>query len=135
MNKHKSIRPEWACVAQYSAIKDGSSWLGHNERNLKSILFSVPLLQCGASASPRSLQTSQWYLENGWFCPAWSSTTAASSSGPRTAWPSASERVLEVREGKKSCSEEGKNLAAPPSCRDQSEVKKGNNSATVSVQF
>lgn len=30
---------------------------------------------------------------------------------------------------------ERKNLAASPSCRDQSEVTKENNSATVSVQF
>lgn len=29
----------------------------------------------------------------------------------------------------------GKENAASPSCRDQSEVKKGNNSATVLVQF
>lgn len=30
---------------------------------------------------------------------------------------------------------EKKNLAASPSCRDQSEVRKANNSATASVQF
>lgn len=37
--------------------------------------------------------------------------------------------------GKESCSGREKNLAASPNCRDQSKVKKGNNSATVSVQF
>ncbi len=105
MDDHASKRPERDCMALCSAIKDGSSCLDHNERKLKWISLLVPLLQCGAFASPRSLQTSQWCWENGWCCPAWSSTTAASSSGPRTAWPSASERVSEVRKGKKSCGE------------------------------
>ena len=87
-------------MAQYSAINDGSSRPGHSERNLKLISFSVLLLQCGVCVSPRSLQTSQWCWGSGWCCPAWSSTTVASSSGPRTAWLLESERVFEVRVGK-----------------------------------
>uniref|UniRef100_A0A8C4E2P7 Kin of IRRE-like protein 1 n=1 Tax=Dicentrarchus labrax TaxID=13489 RepID=A0A8C4E2P7_DICLA len=35
MDKHQSIRPKRDYVARYSAIKDGSSWPGHSERNLK----------------------------------------------------------------------------------------------------
>lgn len=42
MDKHESIRPERDRVARYSAIKDGSSRPGHNERNLKLISLSVP---------------------------------------------------------------------------------------------
>lgn len=47
MDKRQSISPERDCVARYSAIKDGSSWPGHNERNLKLILLSLSLsLRC-----------------------------------------------------------------------------------------
>lgn len=128
MDKHESIRPDRDSVGRYSAIKGGSSLSGHYGRNLKLISLSVPLLQCGAFASLRSRRTSRWYWGNGWCCLAWSSTTPASYSGPKTAWPLASERVSEVRERIKT-------PAASPSRRDQREVRKGNNSATVSVQF
>lgn len=100
------------CDRRGTAVKDGRSGPGHNERNLKLISSpSLPTpptlppslpplcLQRGASTSPRSPRTSRWCWESGWCCPAWSSTTAASSSGPRTAWPSAWERVSEVRDG------------------------------------
>lgn len=97
MDKHESIRPVGDSVGRYSAIKGGSSWPGHSERNLKLISFSVLLLQCGAFASHRSQQTSRWCLENEWCCPAWSLTTAELYSGPRMAWHSASARVSEVR--------------------------------------
>lgn len=124
MDKQKLIRPERDCVARYSAIKMPAHGQVTVKGTKKLIPLSVLLLQCGAFVSPKSLRTSRWCWENGWCCPVSSSTTAASSSGPRTAWHLALERVFEVKKN-----------AASPSCRDQSEVKKGNNSATVLVQF
>lgn len=42
MDKQMSIRPKRDCVVRYSAIKDGSSRPGHNERNLKLISLLCP---------------------------------------------------------------------------------------------
>lgn len=102
MDKQESIGLDRDCVARCGAVKDGSSWPRSRWKEpLK--LISPPLRpsppQLGAFASPRSPRTSRWCWGNGWCCPAWSSTTAASSSGPRTAWPSASARVCEVSGG------------------------------------
>lgn len=43
MGVHKSMRPGRDWAARYSAIKDGSSRPGHNERNFKSIFPSLSL--------------------------------------------------------------------------------------------
>lgn len=124
MDKQKSIRPERDCVARYSAIKMPAHGQVTVKGTKKLIPLSVLLLQCGAFVSPKSPRTSRWCWENGWCCPVSSSTTAASSSGPRTAWHSALERVFEVKK---------KKMQLHPAA--EIKVKKGNNSATVLVQF
>lgn len=107
---------------------------------MKSINLCLSL-QRGAFASPRSLQTSRWCWGSGWCCPAWSSTTAASFSGPKMAWPWVLARACEVSaedgEGNSELAEVfcggwgGGTCVSSPRCRRQREVERGIKSATV----